>query len=79
MDDTLGYLYCSDIPGFVNLIGIYKQAAENVSSSSFAQRAWFRVEEIESLRSHDQEFKEVKLEPGSIVPLDKGSATQVHK
>ena len=39
----------------------------------------WRVEEIESLRSHGQEFKEVKLEPGSIVPLDIGSATQVHK
>ncbi|PWA60607.1 glycoside hydrolase, family 32 [Artemisia annua] len=36
-----------------------------------------RVEETDSLRSHGQEFKEIKLEASSIVPLDIGSATQV--
>ncbi|GJU68563.1 1,2-beta-fructan 1F-fructosyltransferase [Tanacetum coccineum] len=35
------------------------------------------VEEIESLRSNVQKFNEIKLEPGSIGPLDIGSATQV--
>ncbi|GKA76015.1 beta-fructofuranosidase, soluble isoenzyme I-like protein [Tanacetum coccineum] len=35
------------------------------------------VEEIESVRSNVQEFNEIKLEPGSIVPLDIGSATQL--
>ncbi|GKD16818.1 beta-fructofuranosidase, soluble isoenzyme I-like protein, partial [Tanacetum coccineum] len=35
------------------------------------------VEEIESLRSNVQKFNEIKLEPGSIAPLDIGSATQV--
>ncbi|PWA55104.1 1,2-beta-fructan 1F-fructosyltransferase [Artemisia annua] len=37
-----------------------------------------RVEETESLRSHGQEFKEIKLEASSIVPVDIGSATQLH-
>lgn len=41
MDHTLGYLYCSDIPGFVDLIGISKPL-KNVSSSSYAQNNWTR-------------------------------------
>lgn len=35
------------------------------------------VEEIETLRSDVHEFKEIGLEPGSIVPLDIGQATQL--
>ncbi|KVI10006.1 Concanavalin A-like lectin/glucanase superfamily [Cynara cardunculus var. scolymus] len=35
------------------------------------------VEEIESLRSNGHEFKNITLEPGSIIPLDVGSATQL--
>lgn len=35
------------------------------------------VEEVESLRYGSTEFDKVKLEPGSLVPLDIGSATQV--
>lgn len=37
------------------------------------------VEEIETLRSDVREFKEIGLEPGSIVPLDIGHATQVDR
>lgn len=35
------------------------------------------VEEVESLRVNSTEFKKVKVEPGSIVPLDVGSASQL--
>jgi len=35
------------------------------------------VEEIESLRLRSYEFEEVVVKPGSVVPLDIGSATQV--
>lgn len=35
------------------------------------------VEEVESLRYGSTEFDKVKLEPGSLVPLDTGSATQL--
>ncbi|KAI3704995.1 hypothetical protein L1987_75225 [Smallanthus sonchifolius] len=34
------------------------------------------VEEVESLRYNAREFKEIELEPGSIVPLDIGTTTQ---
>ena len=36
------------------------------------------VEEIEDLRSSCRDYQEVVLEPGSIMPLDIESATQVH-
>ncbi|PON92959.1 Glycoside hydrolase [Trema orientale] len=35
------------------------------------------VEEIESLRLSSEEFKNVEVKPGSVVPLDVGTATQV--
>lgn len=35
------------------------------------------VEEIESLRQNSTVFEEVVVEPGSVVPLDIGVATQV--
>ncbi|KAJ0855974.1 putative beta-fructofuranosidase, 2,1-fructan:2,1-fructan 1-fructosyltransferase [Helianthus annuus] len=35
------------------------------------------VEEIESLRYNGQEFNEIELEPGTIIPLDIGTATQL--
>ncbi|KAJ0906240.1 putative beta-fructofuranosidase, 2,1-fructan:2,1-fructan 1-fructosyltransferase [Helianthus annuus] len=36
------------------------------------------VEEVESLRYNGQEFKEIELEPGSIIPLDIGTATRFY-
>ncbi|KAJ0898378.1 putative 2,1-fructan:2,1-fructan 1-fructosyltransferase [Helianthus annuus] len=33
------------------------------------------VEEIESLRYNGQEFNEIELEPGTIIPLEIGTAT----
>lgn len=35
------------------------------------------IEEVESLRTNSTEFEDVLLEPGSIVPLDIGSASQL--
>lgn len=35
------------------------------------------VEEIESLRINSTYFEDIELGPGSIVPLDIGTATQV--
>lgn len=35
------------------------------------------VEEVESLRLNSTMFKEVLVEPGSVVPLDIGTTTQV--
>lgn len=35
------------------------------------------IEEVESLRTNSTEFEDVLLEPGSVVPLDIGSASQV--
>lgn len=35
------------------------------------------VEEIESLRLRSNNFTEVVVEPGTVVPLDVGTATQV--
>ncbi|XP_076906119.1 beta-fructofuranosidase, soluble isoenzyme I-like [Bidens hawaiensis] len=35
------------------------------------------IEEIESLRYKGKEFKKIKLEPGSIIPLDVGTTTQL--
>ena len=36
------------------------------------------VEEVESLRSESYDFENLKLEPGSVLPLNIGSATQVY-
>lgn len=36
------------------------------------------VEEVESLRLSSKEFNDVEIEPGSVVPLDVGTATQVY-
>lgn len=35
------------------------------------------VEEMESLRLNSKEFNNVEVKPGSVVPLDVGTATQV--
>ena len=35
------------------------------------------IEELESLRTNSTEFEDVLLEPGSVVPLEIGSASQV--
>lgn len=36
------------------------------------------VEEIEKLRSSKKVFTNVEIKAGSVIPLDVGSATQVH-
>lgn len=35
------------------------------------------VEEVDSLRLTSKKFKKIELKPGSVMPLDVGSATQV--
>ncbi|XP_076937364.1 beta-fructofuranosidase, soluble isoenzyme I-like [Bidens hawaiensis] len=42
-----------------------------------ANLLYWPIEEIESLRNKGQELKEITLEPGSIIPLDIGTATQL--
>lgn len=37
------------------------------------------VEEVESLRHSGQEFEKLKLNPGSVIPLDIGTATEVQE
>lgn len=35
------------------------------------------VEEVDSLRLTSKEFEKIELKPGSVMPFDVGSATQV--
>ncbi|KAK9203536.1 hypothetical protein WN943_013791 [Citrus x changshan-huyou] len=61
--------------GWASLQGIPRTVALDTKTGSNLLQ--WPVEEVDSLRLTSKEFKKIELKPGSVMPLDVGSATQL--